>query len=56
MSDVDAESLLKSCNPIVKDFVTYLKSENLKLQKQIIKHQAEAITYQNRIAALEERV
>lgn len=53
MSDIDAEALLKSCDPAVRDYVAFLKSENRKLSKQVIKQQAEAITYQNQISALE---
>lgn len=56
MSDIDAESLLKTADPILIIYVSQLKSENLKLQKQILKQQAEAVTYQNRITALEEAV
>lgn len=56
MSDIDPELLLKTADPVVHAYADELKSQNLKLQKQIIKHQAEAVTYQNRITALEEAI
>jgi predicted nuclease with TOPRIM domain len=45
---------LKACDPEIQDFITALKTKNLKLQKQIAKLQAENVTLNNRIKVLEE--
>lgn len=55
-SDPGSDLLLKlqSCDPEVQMYISALKSENLKLQKQIVKYQAQQVTLNNRIKALEE--
>jgi len=45
---------LKACDPEVQNYVTAFEAENLKLQRQIAKHQAHEITLNNRIKVLEE--
>ena len=45
---------LKAADPKIQSYVLALENENLKLQRQIGKHQAENLTLNNRIKALEE--
>jgi len=50
----DLSVKLKACDSEIKNYVIALEQENLKLQKQIAKHQAENVTLKNRIKVLEE--
>jgi hypothetical protein len=50
----DLSTKLKACNHEIQNYVIALERENLKLQKQIAKHQAENVTFKNRIKVLEE--
>jgi hypothetical protein len=52
MSDLTAK--LKACAPEVQLYVTALKAENLKFQRQIAKLQAENESLRNRIKILKE--
>jgi 16S rRNA C1402 (ribose-2'-O) methylase RsmI len=45
---------LKTCDPEIQNYVTALKAENLKLQREIAKYQAQQVTLENRIKILEE--
>jgi len=58
ITDTDPMSLLrtklKAADPEIQSYVIALEKENLKLQRQIGKHQAENVTLNNRIKALEE--
>ncbi len=47
-------SKLTECDPVVQEYVVALKEENLKLQKEIADLQAQQLTLENRIRALEE--
>jgi len=49
----DLSAKLKACDPEIQNYVIALDQENLKLQKQIAKHQAENVTLKNRIYLLE---
>lgn len=44
---------LKTCDPEIQNYVTALKAENLKLQREIAKYQAQQVTLENRIKILE---
>lgn len=44
----------KSADPKIQKYVFALEKENLKLQRQIAKYQAENVTLNNRIKVLEE--
>ena len=48
----DLSAKLKACDPEIQNYVIALDQENLKLQKQIAKHQAENVTLKNRIKVL----
>lgn len=50
----DLSAKLKACDPEIQNYVIALEAENLKLQKQIAKHQAENVTLKNRVKVLEE--
>jgi hypothetical protein len=45
---------LKTCDPEIQNYVTALKAENLKLQREIAKYQAQQVTLENRIKILED--
>jgi hypothetical protein len=45
---------LKAADPEIQNYVLALEKKNLKLQRQIGKHQAENVTLNNRIRVLEE--
>lgn len=47
------QTLLKAADPAIRQHVAELKTENLKLQKQIAKFQVKEISSKNRITALE---
>lgn len=47
---------LKSCEPIVNEYVRQLELQNTKLQKQIAKLESKDITNINRIKALEHEI
>jgi len=49
----DLSAKLKVCDPQIQNYIIALRKENLKLQKQIAKHQAENVTLKNRIKVLE---
>lgn len=50
------DALIKRCPPGVKNFIRALKAENLKAQKQVAKLQAEKVSLQNRIRAMETEI
>jgi len=52
----ELQSLLKSADPSIQQYVVALKAENAKLQKKIIQLEAKDVSAQNRIAALEVEV
>jgi hypothetical protein len=58
ITDTDTMSSLRTklrvADPKIQSYVIALEKENLKLQRQIGKHQAENVTLNNRIKALEE--
>lgn len=45
---------LKAADPEIQNYVFALEKGNLKLQRQIAKHQAENVTLNNRVKVLEE--
>jgi regulator of replication initiation timing len=47
---------LKACEPEIRDYVSYLQLENAKLQRRIAKLEAEKITSDNRVRALEKEL
>ena len=57
-ASIESESIqsikakLKSCDPDIKNYVTYLKKENAKLHRKIVKLEVENMTSKNRILAL----
>jgi hypothetical protein len=52
----DIKLLLKSVDPVIKNYVIALESENLKLQKKIAKFQVDKVSSKNRITALEKEI
>jgi len=44
---------LKSCDPVIKDYVRYLEKENAKLHRKLVKADVDKLTLKNRISALE---
>ena len=49
----ELKALLKQGHTYVKDYVLALEKENMTLQRQIVKLQAQQITLNNRVKALE---
>lgn len=47
---------LKACEPEIRNHVAYLQLENSKLQRRIAKLEAEKVTSDNRIRALEKEL
>ena len=52
----DLKALLKKADAPLKYYVAELEAQNLKLQKQIAKLQANEITLKNRVKALEKEL
>ncbi len=52
----DIQMLLKTAEPSLREYVTALEAENLKLQKQIAKFQVNEVSSKNRITALEQEI
>lgn len=50
----DITTKLKACGAEIQHYVRALEAENLKLQREIAKHQAHNVTLNNRIKLLEE--
>ena len=56
MPDTDIQSLLKSAEAPIRNYIAALESENLKLHKQIAKLQVKHVSSDNRISALEDEI